>query len=898
MFVSANPDKERTPEEKEEMKGKYTPGENVMLKVEPRERTLRERRVDDADERLINEVRELSLREVGVESTRRAASHDRRVRTTRESSRDSRNAGSGDRRRRHADSDTEVRERRRRHARSDADVPRHRRDDNATSRPEAGSSTDRRIRHNEESARRRHEETSRSAARQIEHQSSLRSLISSSDVDSYEMEEEILRQIREEGLLDGIDLENIDVHQEDQISERIAEAFRRRQNTRQAETSGRSSASSTRPSESLSAPRSRTNSRDRRNAAERRIDLRPGNGRSQSDEQARASTTRLEVQSPDGSRRRRGLNGNGRRATSPIPARNVPSTRPTARSQTDLSDQPRVTSQTQQPRPFVPLQTRSTNETPPNRADLHLNDQHVVETTSSPREIGHGFQATSTDIAPTSSTTRVPPQTSLSIRPPNSTSLTDEMDDQSLIPAPLSPRGSRHSVTDKDIARSSSAERALALGSASRPTSSSSAAPRVQSPLFQEPSITCSRCSRPHIEYEIHYNCDICHEGNWNICISCYRSGQGCLRWFGFGNAAWAKWERELAAGLQTADSEKPHTLAAYRYLPPKSSPGGADGRKTLTHEDPATRLQSGAFCMSCLAWANECYWRCDICNEGDWGFCNLCVNQGKCCTHPLLPLQHTPSETNVPTLAPSRDEASPPSATILTGPGVREFGAFKPLTFRTKCDICHHSIQPTQTRYHCFSCTSTVPGACVGDYDICNTCYGKLVSSKRISIENGHQGWRRCLNGHRMVIIGFEDRDGGQRRLVFHDLVGGRSLKQDPYHGPKLGLQLWTWAEGSQIRLVTDNVMETSPSSAEDLTLSSVFPPDGGVGKNFWAKWSWYPKEGTEGDGELLFPRGAEIREVIDINGDWYWGVYGGVRALLPSPYVRLLNNGPAAAS
>jgi hypothetical protein len=42
------------------------------------------------------------------------------------------------------------------------------------------------------------------------------------------MEEAILRQIQEEGLLDGIDLDIIRVDQ-DQISERIAEAYRTRQ---------------------------------------------------------------------------------------------------------------------------------------------------------------------------------------------------------------------------------------------------------------------------------------------------------------------------------------------------------------------------------------------------------------------------------------------------------------------------------------------------------------------------------------------------------------------------------------------------------------------------------------------------------------------------------------------
>ena len=81
---------------------------------------------------------------------------------------------------------------------------------------------------NDERGRAVRDTDSRSQARHIEHQSSLRSLISNSDVDSAEMEAEILRQIMDEGLLDGIDLNNLDVSQEDELSERIADAYRRR----------------------------------------------------------------------------------------------------------------------------------------------------------------------------------------------------------------------------------------------------------------------------------------------------------------------------------------------------------------------------------------------------------------------------------------------------------------------------------------------------------------------------------------------------------------------------------------------------------------------------------------------------------------------------------------------
>ena len=54
-------------------------------------------------------------------------------------------------------------------------------------------------------------------------------------------------------------------------------------------------------------------------------------------------------------------------------------------------------------------------------------------------------------------------------------------------------------------------------------------------------------------------------------------------------------------------------------------------------------------------------------------------------------------------------------------------------------------------------------------------------------------------------------------------------------------------------------------------------FPPDGGVGLRLVADFTFYPAEGTT--NELCFPKGAEIREAEDINGDWLWGVYCGVK-------------------
>ena len=54
---------------------------------------------------------------------------------------------------------------------------------------------------------------------------------------------------------------------------------------------------------------------------------------------------------------------------------------------------------------------------------------------------------------------------------------------------------------------------------------------------------------------------------------------------------------------------------------------------------------------------------------------------------------------------------------------------------------------------------------------------------------------------------------------------------------------------------------------------------------------WSYYPEEGEGGKGELLFPKGAEVREVEDINEEWYFGVYAGEKGLFPAQYVRVLD-------
>ncbi|EOD50257.1 putative ring finger domain-containing protein [Neofusicoccum parvum UCRNP2] len=187
MFLQANPGRGKSDQEKEDMRKIYKPGDNVLPKLRRRRQTS----ADEEERRMLEEVRQISLQEVGVSNS---------------SGSDTLSPPAQARRR----DRSREREERRRRAR-DTSASR-----NAQREQPAGSRS-----------------TSPRPPRVVEHQSSLRSLLSASDFDSSEMEEEIMRQIREEGLLDGIDLENIDVSQEEEITERIAAAFRRRQRERE-----------------------------------------------------------------------------------------------------------------------------------------------------------------------------------------------------------------------------------------------------------------------------------------------------------------------------------------------------------------------------------------------------------------------------------------------------------------------------------------------------------------------------------------------------------------------------------------------------------------------------------------------------------------------------------------
>ena len=786
-----------------------------VLEVKP------ESSADAEDRRMVEEVRELSLRDVGV---RESGSYERATRHRhRESSRDTR--------------EDEARRRRREQGR------RRRPADQGTASEDmeqSGRTTE-----------------SRSQARHIEHQSSLRSLISNSDVDSAEMEAEIIRQITEEGLLDGIDLNDLDVSQEDELSERIADAYRRRHGRTLRPRDTRTGDS--RESDSVPADRDRPRHREQHLSA-------PVPQVAQSSHPP-ISRPHLFEAYPTGNGHRRRTSSEQRRRTSP--AATTSSARASAdirsqaaRSATDLSERPRMTT-TARVRPAdntrrttdldrqfpADSDRRIPSESRPSSASSATNRNSQA---NSPQAINFPQQITMQQNA---STPRLEtPTESISSRGR---------------PRSYQERQTPYPLHDLN-------------GTSAEPSSvpmMSGLAPQ----LYPEPIIQCDRCGKANIAYDLHYKCTSCKNGDFNLCIRCYRLGKGCLHWYGFGKAAMQQYERQAPPGGYPPTHDLPHVLRGTRYLQPLAETRtSSDPQRTTS--DPMKRLKTGFCCANCFAFANECFWKCDRCNEGEWGFCNPCVNQGKCCTHPLLPVAHSSvtSPRNDRALkskphssfAPAASPSSPESDSI-------------PLTFKTACDICTYPIPPSTNRFHCPQCNN-------GDYDICKSCYLKLISTNQLSKENGEQGWRRCLNGHRMIILGFDDGPLGQHRIVVRDLVGGHALKDNNSNtASSLSAEQnkleWRWRDEGAVRTASHTTPSNSPSLGYPSSSSSPqYPPSGGVGLAAVALWAYWPEE--DANDQLGFPKHAEIREAVDVNGDWFWGVYCGRGDFWPGAYARVI--------
>ena len=835
IFLKANPGRGKSDEEKKADKEKYRPGDSVLPKL--RRRGGPE---DEGDRRMLEEVQQLSLREVGISNgsnnTLEPPRERRRHERSREGSRESR---------------------------------RSRDDRRATSR---NASPQRAV----------------LPPRAIEHQSSLRSLLSASDLGADEVDEDLVRHVLEELLAEGVDLNEIGTTQEEEITERIAEAVRRRQAERHSERQrerrerrerlardGLMSSSQT----SLPQPLRSAPIRDEDTSRRR------GHGRSESRTSTPQNGTRhgppisrpgLIDAANDGGRHHRrsssqGSSRSARRADRP-PSLGVSTARqertPTTtesalaprRRQSDNQQNSTMDARQQFRRsiyesmaaasPVSPLAAgfnMPTNDSPTSTLATVASPLHSSPT-STPAEQPTRIPSLRRTTDPASARNRI----SLTGTPP-------------LVSPPLvSPPSFLRSTTDPNVSEARSRQ-----ASASAPSAPT---------LYVEPHVACKSCGKDHIEYELHYNCQRCDDGDYSICLRCFRFGKGCRHWFGFGWAAWLRYERQTPPGGYPPNTEHPHVLTGHRYRRPLAhlTESAIPPHVLMSGHNPEQREEVGVFCDICKAFANACYWKCDYCNEGEWGYCNDCVNQGRHCTHPLLPVAHKsqsdPSDSpeasapstphhNTDTLAPPDHDyeattppLTPKTASLMRGPILFTIASmtFRPLTFTTLCNVCRNPIPPSNTRYHCLKCNA-------GDYDVCMACYHKLVVSNRITKENGVNGWRKCFRGHRMVIVGFEDRDGGQLRIVVRDLVGGLAFKEDD----------------EQAR---------SPTSRA----TQRYPPDGGTGLRLQARWGYWPEEGVR--DELAFPKIAEIREAADVNGEWYWGVYCGMMGLFPASHIAAL--------
>lgn len=836
IFLKANPGRGKSEEEKKADKDKYRPGDNVMPKLRRRGEPE-----DENERRMLEEVQQLSLREVGIPSG--------------------------------STNTLELPRERRRHERS-----------------REGSRESRRSRDERRSTSRN---TSPTRAvlppRAIEHQSSLRSLLSASDLGADDVDEDLVRHVLEELLAEGVDLNDIGTAQEEEITERIAEAVRRRQAERHSERQRErrerrdrlareglvSSSATSLPQPLRSAPvRDEDSSRRRAHGRSESRTSTPQNGTRHAPPISRPGL--INAANEGGRQHRRsssqGSSRSARRADRP-PALSVSS----ARQSSNEQDRPSTSGTVS-----APIRRQSDNQQSSMveaRRQFRSSIYDSMSAASPVSPLTMGFNIPPSD-SPTStlatvaspldsSSSSIPSETPL--RAPSLRRITDPAGGRppraSLTSTPplVSPPSFLRSTTDPDV---------NALHS--RRASASAASTPV---LYAEPHVMCKSCGKDHIEYELHYNCQRCDNGKYSICLRCFRLGKGCRHWFGFGWAAWLRYERQTPENGYPANTDHPHVLTGHRYRRPLAplTESMTPPHVLMSEHNPKQRLESGVFCDICKAFANACYWKCDYCNEGEWGYCNDCVNQGRHCTHQLLPVAHKSSEDTpdspglsapstprqyTDTLAPPNHDyeattppLTPKTASLMRGPILFTIANlnFRPLTFTTLCNVCRYPIPPSNTRYHCLKCNA-------GDYDVCMSCYHKLVVSNRISKENGVNGWRKCFRGHRMVVVGFEDRDGGQLRMVVRDLVGGWALKDD------------------------DNDQARSPTSRAP----QRYPPDGGTGLRLQARWGYWPEEGVR--DELAFPKIAEIREAADVNGEWFWGVYCGSTGLFPASHVARL--------
>ncbi|KAK0815880.1 hypothetical protein LTR59_000253 [Friedmanniomyces endolithicus] len=765
-FLKVNPDRVKSDAEKEGSVKVYKLGDDVIPKVE-----IRRDDTDSEDERLMAEVRELSMANVDPETARRRAERAR---------------GQGrDRRRQDA-----PRQRPEEHGRS-----------HQTTAHQVQLSEERMRQHNAQEPH-------------VEHQPSLRSLLSASPVQSHDVQQEILQSIYADGLLDGIDIDNLTPEQEDQLTERIARAYRRRQRRRERSRSQdfpriqteRSPQPATAVVEAQTRNHTRTTS-----ASAQHPRARPPVSRPHLFEQ--------QIQPHLNTRQQRSISATSQRSN--LSASRVEnSVAPAARSATDLSDSARTEEGRRERHRRMSSNARSTTDPEGHRVQVHrmrTSSGNTRDAQSVVLPASHPLETIRRQAGPTNNSSPSLPTTGANL----------------IVEAP-------HTV------RPAASHAAFAP----EPVTNAETAPSA-------PTVNCNRCGAARIQHDLHYHCPKCRSGTFNICQACYREGQGCDHWYGFGFKADERFSANAPSGGWPAEHERPHTLAARRYIKHVASNDNA--------AVPASEiLQEGAFCESCSSYADQSYWYCLYCLEGAWGYCDRCVQQGKHCSHPLLPVAalHTTSHPPSHQQNPTDPLPKPATTTFVPMPHL------SPSTYilyppTTACDLCALTIPPHTPRFHCYSCSQ-------GDYDVCSECYSHLVAAKKIGEGDGEEGWRRCGRGHRMAVVGFMDvlhggggSGGARQRVVLREVVGGRRHQED---------------SGGSVQ---------PPGSSTSSSAAAVEEQKAGL-LRCRAMYSYFPR--GAGEDDLVFPKNAEIWEVKEQTAEWFSGVYCGKLGLFPSSHVRKL--------
>lgn len=912
LFLAANPDRDRSPQDKEEMDQMYKPdgtrpGDKLLLKVE-RKRERRHRR-DEPDaaareRQMIEEARQRSLRDFEQSSTtNNLAPPPPRSRDL------SAGSAGGDRDREERRQRRRERERQREQTTLAIPGPSH----NANFQEEEADRVDSAL--PVSSPRHPDAVEARQREQRMSHQASLRSLVSASESgtgtgDSLD-EARIMQEILDEGLLGEIDVDSLTEAEQDLLAERIAELYRQRH----PRTGRRPNA----PASTRSPPFATTDLRQDSTYLAPDLIRRPS---------SRSRSANNEATTPEPDNRNRSHSSRPPQAPVNTMMRSNSSSSVTINHRRRTSDQSRNAQRANGSRHSSTERHHAPSEPP--RAREHRPsipaERTNTDPTSSPRASEVWLQ-TGADERRFQSRTDTPP-----------------------MPSP------RHAQTMPIASNPTEAVRSPRLSQAyvaELDSTTASVGPAV-STQFNEPSVSCFRCEKVDIQYEIFKHCQSC---DVDLCMQCYREGRGCKHWYGFGHVAEDNFEISKTRDHTT---EPPHLLIGRQYLQPSEDTilnmrTSARNQATIpsaTKSDPTRRLQEGNFCDRCGTFANSQFWLCDICNDGEWGYCKSCVQAHHCCIHPLLPVAYIPQSQAQAQQSLSQDLATlnlrsqppqslaPPRSVGLGAPVPGTSNSSRPITptsttssagrprshpgygydylsINVNCDMCHNIIFPAAPRHHCPFHAS--------DYDICTSCYASYLATIRMrrdrdAIRNAEitAGWRKCPLGHRMIVLAFEadDEDGAMRRVVKNDLVGGWKMDEDeikawnlqhnlssptaspPTSPPLTTRGTWIWKENAdgtrRTRTRSSTLTNATPavaSSSYSNTNATRFPPDGGFGVKGTAFYPYWPEDAEAGEAsvrELALPRGAAVAQMEDINGDWWGGVYAGDFGIFPAGYVR----------